>query len=196
MPEHLYTMFWLRRVKVELFVRLSQQNVSGQAWELWVTDRRAGREYPCPSTIFLFTSRHPLSHLHPQLSVLSVALKGQCREKWPLQLIDTSCAPRASPFKVSSPSKLRPSSKLTSRIGDVPMLLSARSEARKKFESNRSLTSGSEEHTTQINLAEEVAKILRENVVQGEALDQDGSRYSMSHPNAFEFNINIRFANL
>jgi complex III assembly factor LYRM7 len=62
--------------------------------------------------------------------------------------------------------------------GDIPTLLSARYEARQKFESNRSLSSGSNELSEQIKLAEEVAKILRENVVQGQAVD-DGSKYKL-----------------
>lgn len=58
------------------------------------------------------------------------------------------------------------------------MLSAARLEVRKNFESNRSLAAGSEEYSKHITHAEEVAKFLRENVVQGEATDTQGS-YSM-----------------
>jgi len=53
--------------------------------------------------------------------------------------------------------------------GDMPTLFAARAEARRKFESNRGLPAGSEEMSNQIAHAEEVAKFLRENVVQGQA---------------------------
>jgi complex III assembly factor LYRM7 len=48
-------------------------------------------------------------------------------------------------------------------------LLAARHEARKNFENNRGLATGSEDLSKQIAHAEEVAKFLRENVVQGQA---------------------------
>ena len=55
------------------------------------------------------------------------------------------------------------------------MLFAARAEVRKNFESNRNLTAGSEELSKQITHAEEVAKFLRENVVQGQAADTEGN---------------------
>jgi complex III assembly factor LYRM7 len=57
-------------------------------------------------------------------------------------------------------------------------LFAARAEARRNFEANRSLTAGSDELSKQITHAEEVAKFLRENVVQGQAADNEGN-YSM-----------------
>ena len=57
------------------------------------------------------------------------------------------------------------------------MLSAARLEARKNFENNRGLATGSEEYNKQITHAEEVAKFLRENVVQGQAADAN-STYS------------------
>ncbi|KAI8937369.1 Mitochondrial zinc maintenance protein 1, mitochondrial [Plenodomus lindquistii] len=57
--------------------------------------------------------------------------------------------------------------------GDMTVLSAARAEVRKNFESNRSLSAGSDEYTKQIAHAEEVAKFLRENVVQGQATDTD-----------------------
>tara|TARA_R110002003_G_scaffold121_26_gene10882 strand:- start:5990 stop:6172 length:183 start_codon:yes stop_codon:yes gene_type:complete len=51
-------------------------------------------------------------------------------------------------------------------------LFAARAEVRRNFESNRNLTVGSEEFSKQITHAEEVAKFLRENVVQGQAADE------------------------
>jgi complex III assembly factor LYRM7 len=63
-------------------------------------------------------------------------------------------------------------------IGDMNTLFAARAEARRNFESNRNLTAGSDELSKQITHAEEVAKFLRENVVQGQAADNEGN-YSM-----------------
>jgi len=57
-------------------------------------------------------------------------------------------------------------------------LFAARVEARRNFESNRNLSAGSDEVSKQIAHAEEVAKFLRENVVQGQAADDEGN-YSM-----------------
>ncbi|CBX91078.1 hypothetical protein LEMA_P061120.1 [Plenodomus lingam JN3] len=62
--------------------------------------------------------------------------------------------------------------------GDINVLSAARAEVRKNFESNRSLSAGSEEYTKQITHAEEVAKFLRENVVQGQATDAGKYRAS------------------
>ncbi len=62
-------------------------------------------------------------------------------------------------------------------LGDANVLSAARVEVRKNFESNRHLQTGSEEIQTQIAHANEVAKFLRENVVQGEA--HEGDNYSM-----------------
>jgi hypothetical protein len=62
--------------------------------------------------------------------------------------------------------------------GDMNTLFAARAEARKNFDSNRNLAPGSEELSKQITHAEEVAKFLRENVVQGQAAGEDN--YSMS----------------
>ena len=64
-------------------------------------------------------------------------------------------------------------------IGDFNTLVAARQQARHSFEANRALSYGSDEMSKQISHAEEVAKFLRENVVQGEALDKDAESYSM-----------------
>jgi hypothetical protein len=64
--------------------------------------------------------------------------------------------------------------------GDMNTLFAARTEARKNFESNRNLRIGSEELEKSLVHAEEVAKFLRENVVQGQAADTEGN-YSMSY---------------
>ena len=64
--------------------------------------------------------------------------------------------------------------------GDMNILSAARAEARKNFEQNRTLAAGSTELAAQITHAQEVAKFLRENVVQGQATDDQGS-YSTSH---------------
>jgi len=63
-------------------------------------------------------------------------------------------------------------------VGDMNTLFAARAEARKTFESNRNLRIGSEELEKSLVHAEEVAKFLRENVVQGQAADTAGN-YSM-----------------
>lgn len=59
------------------------------------------------------------------------------------------------------------------------MLSAARMEVRKNFENNRTLAAGSDELTQQVAFAEEVAKFLKENVVQGHLKDGEGN-YSMS----------------
>lgn len=65
------------------------------------------------------------------------------------------------------------------RIGDMTTLFAARTKVRSQFEENRALDTGSKELTEQIAHAEEVAKFLKENVVQGQATDAEGN-YSMS----------------
>lgn len=62
--------------------------------------------------------------------------------------------------------------------GDLNTLAAARLQARQNFEANRILAAGSEELSKQIMHAEEVAKFLRENVVQGEAIGNDTGSYS------------------
>lgn len=57
--------------------------------------------------------------------------------------------------------------------GDANVLSAARVEVRKNFETNRQLQTGSEELQKEIARANEVAKFLRENVVQGEATEGD-----------------------
>jgi complex III assembly factor LYRM7 len=54
-------------------------------------------------------------------------------------------------------------------------LFAARAEARRNFESHRGLPTGSDETSKQIAHAEEVAKFLRENVVQGQAANKEGN---------------------
>ena len=56
------------------------------------------------------------------------------------------------------------------------VLSAARMEARKNFETNRHLQTGSEEAAKQLAHAQEVAKFLRENVVQGQATEADKFR--------------------
>jgi hypothetical protein len=64
-------------------------------------------------------------------------------------------------------------------LGDTNVLSAARVEVRKNFESNRHLQTGSEEFQKSLAHANEVAKFLRENVVQGEATE--GDKYSTGH---------------
>jgi complex III assembly factor LYRM7 len=62
-------------------------------------------------------------------------------------------------------------------LGDLPTLMAARRAARDNFDQNRTLAS-SEEMTKSIQHAEDVAKILREQVIQGKAVDGDENRFS------------------
>ncbi|KAF2111770.1 hypothetical protein BDV96DRAFT_649748 [Lophiotrema nucula] len=57
--------------------------------------------------------------------------------------------------------------------GDFNTLVAARYQARQNFEANRGLATGSDELSKQITHAEEVAKFLKENVVQGQAAGED-----------------------
>ncbi|KAF2009772.1 mitochondrial zinc maintenance protein 1, mitochondrial [Aaosphaeria arxii CBS 175.79] len=59
--------------------------------------------------------------------------------------------------------------------GDFNTLAAARWQARQTFEKNRGLPTGSEELTKQITHAEDVAKFLRANVVQGQVVDDKGN---------------------
>lgn len=52
--------------------------------------------------------------------------------------------------------------------------MSARHAARDGFEQNRSLPPSSTDASNAVTHAEEVAKILRENVVQGQAIQEAG----------------------
>jgi complex III assembly factor LYRM7 len=52
--------------------------------------------------------------------------------------------------------------------------------AREGFEKERFLQVGGEEAAQKITYAQEVAKILRENVLQGKATKEDPSKYSKS----------------
>ncbi|KAL6711238.1 Mitochondrial zinc maintenance protein 1, mitochondrial [Coniothyrium glycines] len=63
--------------------------------------------------------------------------------------------------------------------GDMNTLFAARAEVRKNFESNRHLSAGSDEFSKQITHAEEVAKFLRENVVQGKAQSENSENYKL-----------------
>lgn len=65
-------------------------------------------------------------------------------------------------------------------LGDLRTFDAARIEARKGFEKNRQLSSGGEEATQEIRQAEDVAKILRENIVQGQGDAAEEDHYSAS----------------
>jgi len=56
---------------------------------------------------------------------------------------------------------------------DIPLLTSARKQARSTFLTNRSLTPESPESIAAITHAEDVAKFLRENIVQGQKVEGD-----------------------
>lgn len=63
--------------------------------------------------------------------------------------------------------------------GDASTLMAAQYEVRKNFDQTRSLLLDSEQTSKRIAQAEEIAKFLRENVVQGEAVDGEASRYKL-----------------
>lgn len=67
----------------------------------------------------------------------------------------------------------------TTTKGDMRMLTAARQEARKRFDDNRHLSSDSEEATTGIAQAEDAARILKHNVVQGLQAGKGTQQYSM-----------------
>ncbi len=65
-------------------------------------------------------------------------------------------------------------------------MIAARNEARKNFENNRHRPADSEETLAGIAHAEEVAGILRHNIVQGQEASQGGSgNYSMLRRNHY-----------
>lgn len=109
---------------------------------------------------------------------------------WRFQPTDIYCAQRASLFKVLDAPAPPTSVEAYSCTGDTPTLFAARREARKNFENNRNLPAGTEELSKQITHAEEVAKFLRENVVQGQAADNAGN-YSTSERSC-SFNSTFR----
>lgn len=63
-------------------------------------------------------------------------------------------------------------------VGDLPIISAARHEARKNFETNRVLAPNSPESIAAIAHAEEVARILRHNIVQGKQTGEQGDNYS------------------
>ncbi|KAJ9649744.1 Mitochondrial zinc maintenance protein 1, mitochondrial [Coniosporium tulheliwenetii] len=77
--------------------------------------------------------------------------------------------------------------------GDSFRLMSARHAARDGFEQNRSLSPSSSDASNAVSHAEEVAKILRENVVQGQAMQEAGDEqyYSTEGPYTASWRIRI-----
>ncbi|MCJ1259687.1 Mitochondrial zinc maintenance protein 1, mitochondrial [Lignoscripta atroalba] len=65
--------------------------------------------------------------------------------------------------------------------GDQRVLHAARHQARQLFASNSSLSTASPEALAQIAHAEDVAKVLRQNIVQGQriAADGEGEKYQL-----------------
>lgn len=73
------------------------------------------------------------------------------------------------------------------RAGDAPIFSAAKIEARSKFNDSRSLPAGSDETQQKIIEAQEVARILRQNVVQGHQVAGAGDeeqRYRAITPSA------------
>ena len=67
-------------------------------------------------------------------------------------------------------------------VGDISVLTAARRAARDQFEEKRSLSLDSKEAGDSIQYAKDVARVLRENVVQGKAVEGKENRYSKSKP--------------
>lgn len=63
--------------------------------------------------------------------------------------------------------------------GDATLLHAARSEARNHFRKNASLQANDPVLAAAVKHAEEVAQILRQNVVQGKKMEGEDDRYSM-----------------
>lgn len=61
--------------------------------------------------------------------------------------------------------------------GDHRLLAAAHHQARKEFNSKRNLSPDGEDARQGIAHAEEVAQVLRKNVVQGERLDGEEEKY-------------------
>jgi hypothetical protein len=69
------------------------------------------------------------------------------------------------------------SSLLTTSEVDHRILVAARQKARTEFDQERSLAPGSEAAAEKIKYALEVAKVLREEVLQGEPVEGQKDRY-------------------
>jgi hypothetical protein len=76
------------------------------------------------------------------------------------------------------PARLKVHSRPTDPPGDSRTLLAARQKAREGFESGRTLVRNGEEAAKQIQHALEVARFLRENVVQAEAVSEKADTFS------------------
>jgi len=63
--------------------------------------------------------------------------------------------------------------------GDIRTLLAARQNARDGFEKHRDLSSGSEEAVKRIHYANDISKMLRENVLQGAPVEGKENRYRL-----------------
>lgn len=68
---------------------------------------------------------------------------------------------------------------LTTALGDIAILNSARQQARQGFEKGRSLEPASAEATTAIQHAQGVAEVLLHNIVQGRQVDGEQDKYKL-----------------
>lgn len=82
-----------------------------------------------------------------------------------------------SPSKVHCLEYERNAFDINKHKGDLPVLLAARKEIRSNFEASRDLTP--EEKETKIQHANEVAKVLRMNVVQGKLDEKKSDTYDL-----------------
>ncbi|KAF2145049.1 uncharacterized protein K452DRAFT_295606 [Aplosporella prunicola CBS 121167] len=78
--------------------------------------------------------------------------------------------------------------------GDLQVLNAARFEIRDKFDANRALATGSKEQQASIEHANAVATILRENVVQGQAQDENNYKLKIHEHTERGDNESIKFA--
>jgi len=136
-----------------------KDSIHFQTYEPLITTQQPHQSYSLSSqasAMALAAYRHLLRSVH-------LAFKGTPSTIFPR--LQQLCASRSHTNTTNSP-------------GDSLRLPAALGAAREGFEANRHLSAHSKEASNQIAHAEDVAKILRENVVQGQALDEGGSRYS------------------
>ena len=111
--------------------------------------------HAAPPIIILRRSPMALAAYRQVLRSTRVAFQGTCSKTY------TPCLPRLHLL-------LQPSDTCNIAAGDLRILSAARVEARSKFDQSRSLSPSSTEAKRKVLEAKEVARILRQNVVQGE----------------------------
>jgi len=80
--------------------------------------------------------------------------------------------------------------RLTQTTGDARTLIGARIAAREGFEKERHLPADSDEAAKKIHYAQDVARILRENVIQGKATKEDPMKLRLNIHDQIELGDN------